>query len=157
LPVDHLLGDWWGLLPRLEDNGITPTLNFVSDMMGNPVGGMRQGFTEADNVGFNAVFDLEKRCGIEGGTSLYSMSQRSGVSLSNNYIGNIFGVQQVFARQLSMLSIWRIGRSCMMTTLNSELAESAPRMIFLSRLTTTALCKTVSTDVHRGSLSIHPA
>src|SRR5262245_59552512 len=31
LPVDHLFGDWWGLRTRLEDDGITPTLTFVSD------------------------------------------------------------------------------------------------------------------------------
>ena len=28
LPVDHLLGDWWGLRTRLEDQGITPSLTF---------------------------------------------------------------------------------------------------------------------------------
>lgn len=96
LRVDHLLGDWWGVRTGLEDNGITPSLTFVSDMLGNPAGGMRQGFTEANNLGFNVVFDLEKRHGVDGGTFLFSMSQRSGVSLSNNYIGNIFGAQQVF-------------------------------------------------------------
>src|SRR4029079_6220005 len=64
--------------------------------LGNPVGGLRQGFTEADNLGFSANFDLEKRYGLEGGSFLYSMSQRSGNSLSADYIGNTFTVQQVF-------------------------------------------------------------
>jgi porin len=96
LPVDHLLGDWLGLRTRLEDDGITPSLNFVSDLFGNPVGGLQQGFTEADNVGLNLTFDLDKRRGIDGGSFLCSMSQRSGNSLSDDYIGNFFDAQQVF-------------------------------------------------------------
>jgi len=31
LPRVHLLGDWYGLRPWLEDHGITPTLTFVKD------------------------------------------------------------------------------------------------------------------------------
>jgi porin len=96
VPVDHLFGDWCGIRTQWEADGVTPTLTFVSDMLGNPVGGMRQGFTEADNLGFSANFDLEKRYGIEGGSFLYSMSQRSGNGLSQDYIGNTFSVQQVF-------------------------------------------------------------
>lgn len=96
MPVDRLLGDWLGVLPRLEDDGITPSVTFVSDMLGNPVGGVSQGFTEANNLGVNIVFDLEKRYGLEGGSFLSSMSQKSGKSLSEEYIGNAFGAQQVF-------------------------------------------------------------
>jgi porin len=96
LKADHLFGDWCGYRTQLESGGVTPSLSFVSDMLGNPVGGLRQGFTEADNLGFSAVFDLEKLYCIDGGTFLVSMSQRSGESLSANYIGNTFTTQQVF-------------------------------------------------------------
>jgi porin len=99
LPVDHLFGDWLGLRTRLEDRGITTTLTFVSDMLGNPVGGMRRGFTECDNLGLNMTFDLEKICGVKGGSFLVSMSQRSGANLSSDYIGNTFTTQQVFGRE----------------------------------------------------------
>src|SRR5262249_33552593 len=34
LPVDHLLGDWYGLRTRLEDQGIIPTLSFESNLAG---------------------------------------------------------------------------------------------------------------------------
>ena len=68
LPVDHLLGDWYGLRTRLEDQGITPSLTFESDLAGNPVGGIRHGFTEADNLGFDVHFDLDKLYGLQGGT-----------------------------------------------------------------------------------------
>jgi porin len=99
LPVDHLLGDWWGARTKLEDEGITPSLTFVSDLAGNPVGGMRQGFTECDNLGLNLNFDLNKLCGLAGGTFQFSASERSGTNLSTEYIGNTFTTQQVYGRE----------------------------------------------------------
>jgi porin len=96
LPREHLLGDWYGTRTWLEDRGITPTLTFVTDSLGNPSGGNEQGFTTANNVGLDLNFDLEKLCGLEGGSFLLSMSYRFGGSLSANYIHNVFTVQQVF-------------------------------------------------------------
>src|SRR5262249_15212826 len=77
LPVDHLLGDWYGLRTRLEDQGIIPSLTFVSNLAGNPVGGKRRGVTEADNLGFNVNFDLDKLYGLKGGFFFVSKSQPS--------------------------------------------------------------------------------
>ena len=96
LPREHLLGDWLGTRTWLEDHGITPTLSFVTDSLGNPSGGNEQGFTTANNVGLDLNFDLEKLCGFEGASLLVSMSYRFGGSLSANYIHNVFTVQQVF-------------------------------------------------------------
>ena len=99
LPVDHLFGDWYGLRTRLEDQGITPSLTFESDLAGNPVGGKRHGFTDADNLGLNLNFDLDKLYGLQGGSFQFSMSQRSGANLSAIDIGNIFTTQQVYGRE----------------------------------------------------------
>src|SRR5262249_53016089 len=96
LPRGHLLGDWSGTRTWLEDRGITPTLTFVTDSLGNPTGGRKHGFTTANNVGLDLNFDLEKLGVIEGGSFLLSMSYRFGGSLSANYIHNVFTVQQVF-------------------------------------------------------------
>ncbi len=96
LPREHLLGDWYGTRTWLEERGIVPTLTFVTDSLGNPSGGKEQGFTTANNVGLDLNFDLEKLCGLEGGSFLLSMSYRFGGSLSANYIHNVFTVQQVF-------------------------------------------------------------
>jgi porin len=96
LPREHLLGDWCGTRTWLEDRGITPTLTFVTDSLGNPSGGQEQGFTTANNVGLDLNFDLKKLCDFEGGSFLLSMSYRFGGSLSANYIHNVFTVQQVF-------------------------------------------------------------
>jgi len=47
-------------------------------------------------VGLDLNFDLEKLCGLEGGSFLLSMSYRFGGSLSANYIHNVFTVSAVF-------------------------------------------------------------
>jgi porin len=99
LPRAHLLGDWFGFRTNLEDHGITPTLTFVTDLAGNPVGGKSQGFTEADNLGLDLLFDLHKLIGLEGGSFLVSISQRSGSSLSAERVGNVFTIQQVYGGQ----------------------------------------------------------
>src|SRR5262249_5686509 len=96
LPREHLFGDWFTTRTSLEDHGITPTLTFVTDSLGNPSGGTGQGFTTANNVGLDLNFDLEKLVGLEGGSFLFSMSYRFGGGLSANYIHNFFPVQQVF-------------------------------------------------------------
>jgi porin len=96
LPREHLLGDWYGTRTWLEDRGITPTLTFVTDSLGNPSGGKEQGFTTANNVGLDLNFDLEKLCDFEGASLLVSISYRFGGSLSANYIHNVFTTQQVF-------------------------------------------------------------
>jgi porin len=95
LPTEHLLGDWYGTRGWLEDHGITPTLTFVTDALGNPTGGQRQGFTGFSNLGVDLQFDLEKLYGPKGGSFELSTSYRFGSSLTLKYIGNTFNVQQV--------------------------------------------------------------
>ena len=93
---DHLLGTWDDLRPALEHDGFRPSLTFVSDLAGNPVGGVHKGFTEADNLGFALYVDLERLWGLQGARLDLSMNQRSGSSLSHSYIENVFNVQEVF-------------------------------------------------------------
>jgi len=99
LPSAHLFGDWYGLRPWLEDHGITPTVTFVTDALGNPTGGREHGFTGAHNLGLDLLFDLEKLAGLWGGSFHFSLSERFGTSLSREDIGNVFTVQQVFGGQ----------------------------------------------------------
>lgn len=99
IPRAHLLGDWAGILPKLEDFGITPTLSYMSNLAGNPTGGRSQGFTYTDNIGFQLDFDLNKIAGIDGASFLVSMSQRNGASDTHKFIGNTFTVQQVYGGQ----------------------------------------------------------
>jgi porin len=99
LPQGHLFGDWGGTRTWLEEHGITPTVTFVMDALGNPTGGMQQGFTQASNLGVDLRFDLQKLVGLDGGSIDISFSERFGSSLSREDIGNVFTVQQVFGGQ----------------------------------------------------------
>lgn len=56
LPREHLLGDWLGARTWLENHGVTPAVTFVTDALGNPTGGMQQGFRGASNLGLDLVF-----------------------------------------------------------------------------------------------------
>ena len=96
LPLDHLLGDWDGFRPKLENAGLTTTLTYVNDIAGNVTGGKDQGMAYSENIGLNMLFDLQKLVGLDGGTVLISMSQRNGSSLSTTHVGNTFTIQQNF-------------------------------------------------------------
>jgi porin len=99
LSQGHLFGDWGGSRTWLEEHGVTPTVTFVMDALGNPTGGVQQGFRQASNLALDVHFDLEKLVGLDGGSFLISFSERFGSSLSKEDIGNVFTVQQVFGGQ----------------------------------------------------------
>ena len=75
--------DWAGSRTWLEERGITPTLTFVMDALGNPTGGFQQGFRQASNLGLDVLFDPQKLFGLAGGSFELSFSERFGSSLSN--------------------------------------------------------------------------
>ncbi len=101
--ADAFTGDWWGVRNWLaEDTGLEFSLNYTSNLAGNPVGGLRQGFTYTDNIGFGVAFDLEKLAGWHGAKFTVSALDRNGTSLSQEYIGNQFTVQQVYGGQRLM-------------------------------------------------------
>jgi porin len=96
LPSEHLLGEWGGLIPSVEELGIRPRLMLVTDVAGNPSGGRSQGATQASSVELSLYFDLDRIFGLKGGSVFASFSQRWGHKLSKEYIGNVFSTQQIF-------------------------------------------------------------
>ena len=90
-----LTGDWGGLRTRLLDLGIVPSLIFVTDVLGNPVGGRRQGLRESDDLGLDLTVDLDRLAGWSGARFHLSFSMRSGSDLSERDIGNVFTVANV--------------------------------------------------------------
>lgn len=100
---DNASGDWWGTRTWMaEELGIEFALNYTTNLAGNPSGGLRQGFTYTDNIGFGVRFDLEKLVGWHGAKFTVSGLDRNGTSLSSEYIGNQFTVQQVYGGQTAM-------------------------------------------------------
>ncbi|HUO10943.1 MAG TPA: carbohydrate porin [Phycisphaerae bacterium] len=96
LPKGQLTGDWAGARTQLESRGISPTLSLEIDVAANPVGGKSQGITEASNLGLDLLLDLDKLAAIHDASFLLQVSERWGSSLSKEYIGNAFNVQQDF-------------------------------------------------------------
>jgi porin len=96
LPRAHFLGDWLGTRTWLEEHGVTPTVSFFTDALGNPTGGRQQGFTATNNLGVDVLADLHKIFGLAGGSFEVSFSERFGTSLTRDYVGNVFSVQQIF-------------------------------------------------------------
>jgi porin len=90
-----LTGDWGGLRTRLLDLGITPTGLFVTDVLGNLMGGRHRAVRESDELALNLMADLDRLAGWAGGRLHLSFSVRSGTSLSDRDIGNVFSVAQV--------------------------------------------------------------
>jgi len=95
LPEAGMLGNWFGLRPALAKLGIVPTVAWLTDVQGNPVGGQRQAVREFDNLYAGVDIDLEKLLRAPGTSFSLSLSQRSGTSLSDLDIGNVFNVAQV--------------------------------------------------------------
>jgi porin len=102
---DAALGDWWGTRNWLdEQKGVQFSASYVNNLAGNPSGGLRQGFTYTDNIAFGAKLDLEKTMGWRGAEFTIAATDRNGTSLSQDYIGNQFTVQQVFGGQTIILT-----------------------------------------------------
>lgn len=87
----------------LASRGITYDATFVTNMVGNPVGGKAKGFAYAGSYGFSVKGHGEK-WGLEGFSLFGSVVWRTGTSLSERKIGNQFPVQQVFGSQTVKLN-----------------------------------------------------
>lgn len=102
---DAALGDWWGIRNWLaKEKGVEFSVTYTADLAGNPVGGMRQGFTYTDNIAFGVMLDLEKLVGWRGASFTVAATDRNGSSLSQDYIGNQFTVQQIYGGQTVILT-----------------------------------------------------
>jgi porin len=92
----ELTGDWGGLRTRLEQSGVKIAFEYWTNLAGNPVGGERQGFTYTDSLNLSIDFDFERLFSWKGGALHFTFTNRDGSSLSQNSIGNIFTVQQIY-------------------------------------------------------------
>lgn len=99
---ENLTGDWWGIRNALHKEGVDIIANYTTNIAGNPVGGNKQGFTYTDNWYYGLQLDLEKLINWKGATFVVSGLDRNGTSLSQDYIGNQFTVQQIYGGQRAM-------------------------------------------------------
>ncbi|MBI5274131.1 MAG: carbohydrate porin [Chlamydiales bacterium] len=92
----YFTGDWGGARESLVDSGVTITSSFVSDVLGNPIGGKTQGFEQASSWGADLTLDMDRIASIKGMLLYTSISWRFGNNLSADMIGNQFNVAEVY-------------------------------------------------------------
>lgn len=91
------------LREKLARKGITVLSSFVTDMMGNPIGGKARGFAYAGSYGLSIDVDLS-HLGLKGLDLFGSAVWRTGTNLSQRKIDNQFPVAQVFGSQTVKLN-----------------------------------------------------
>ena len=115
---DTATGDWGGLRTRLENAGIDPELNFTADILGNPVGGLRQSAAYAGLWYGSTTFDLETLAGINGLSLYVAGAWAQGRDLSGDDIGNFFDVAEAFNGDALRLSELYLEQSLFADRLN---------------------------------------
>ena len=92
----HLLGNLGGMRTTLHDMGIDIRANLINEFAGNTSGGLSQGGRNAGEFNFGSDLDLG-RMGLDPGGSVHiTFTQRYGYSLSQQVIGNLVSVQEIY-------------------------------------------------------------
>jgi porin len=95
LESDHALDVWAPAKKDWEDKGLGIGGSYTTDLLGNPVGGKKQGFTYYGQLQLILAADLGKLMGWHDAYFVASMFDSAGNNLSRNYIGNYFNVTEV--------------------------------------------------------------
>lgn len=90
-------GNWGGLRNTLRNKGVTIASNYTTDLATNPSGGKQQGSTYAGFLSVGLAVNFEKLAGLKGLSLNTSGYWLSGRSLSEKFIGNLYGVQEISA------------------------------------------------------------
>jgi porin len=80
---------------KLSDGGLQVALTYTADILGNATGGMNRKVRYFHNIGLDFLLDLHKLASIPGAHFHFAVSQRTGKSLSDEDIGNVFNVAEV--------------------------------------------------------------
>lgn len=95
----YLTGDWKGGRSKLSNDGVTIGSSFVTDIMGNPIGGKARGFAYAGSLGIDMNVDIGKHTNLKGLSFYVSGVWRTGTNLTAKKIGNQYPVAQVYGGQ----------------------------------------------------------
>jgi len=116
--ADSLTGNWRGYRDQLRDEyGVTLAGDYTAETAGNPVGGQSRGVTYTHNIGLAVFADLSNLLGLDDTVFLVSGSNRAGNSVSKEYIGNVYAVQQLYGGQTTRLVQLALGKAFFRRTL----------------------------------------
>lgn len=91
---------------RLDDLGINVRTQIVNENAANPIGGVRQGSTDAGQFLSDLTLDTDKVFELPGGTFEIGPVHDYGGSLNNQYTGTFTKSQEIYKNHFN---IWRIG------------------------------------------------
>ena len=94
--VEHLFGNWGGVRTQLGNLGIDFIVDMTSEFAGNVSGGVKQGATFANQVGFEADIDWQKLAGLTGFVTHTVIVNRSGSSASQLFGDTLVPVQEIY-------------------------------------------------------------
>ena len=104
---EKLTGNWGGMRKTLQDAGIDLEVNDTSEILSNPVGGIKQGTIYQGLVASTLTLDLEKLANWPGASVYAEGYQISGRGLSRNAIGNLLAVSTIEALPSTrLLDLW---------------------------------------------------
>jgi porin len=83
------LGDLWGTRTALEKAGVTFSLTYIGETLGNSSGGLRRGSIYEGRLDAQFDADLEKLLGWSGATFHTNAYQIHGHGLTRYYVGNL--------------------------------------------------------------------
>jgi porin len=102
-----LTGDWGGLRKTLKDAGIDLGVNDTSEMLSNPVGGIKQATIYQGLLATTLTLDLEKLANWPGASVYAEGYQISGRGLSRTAVGNLLAVSTIEAlASTRLLDLW---------------------------------------------------
>ena len=90
-------GTWGGARDDLEQRGVSVELSYAADFAGNVSGGDRRGSGYAGFAVAGLGIDLEKLMSLHGAALIMSGLWASGRDVTEEFIGNLFPVQETFA------------------------------------------------------------
>jgi porin len=102
-----LTGDWGGLRKTLKDAGIDLGVNDTSEMLSNPMGGIRQATIYQGLLATTLNLDLEKLANWPGASFYAEGYQISGRGLSRTAVGNLLAVSTIEAlASTRLVDLW---------------------------------------------------
>ncbi len=105
--ASNLLGPIWGARPWLGQYGVSFGLNEISEVFGNPTGGLHQGADYDGLTEMSVGIDLGRAIGLQGGTINVSAFQIHGRSLSQDNLDNLDTISGIEANRATRLwELW---------------------------------------------------
>ena len=100
-------GDPGGFRAFLKGKGVTYSLAYIGEVLGNPTGGERRGAIYEGRLGIQLDVDLDTLAGCKGAAFHASMFQIHGTGLSRYFVGNLMDVSGIEALPATRLfELW---------------------------------------------------